>query len=132
MKKTYRGSCHCKRVAFAADIDLTQGTSKCNCTFCWKNRNWGAQLMPEDFRLEKGADDLSGGDRGGFCRFCGVRCFGVYSTDGWGEGFGGDRVSVSVSVLDDLPVEELLEAPVRHLDGLRDDWFTIPKETRHL
>jgi hypothetical protein len=51
MTKTYHGSCHCKRVTFEADLDLSKGTGKCNCTYCWKIRNWSALGKPDQLRV---------------------------------------------------------------------------------
>src|SRR5688572_23748367 len=58
MKQTYHGSCHCKAITYEVAIDISQGTGKCNCTYCWKMRNWSAQVQPGDFRLLTGAELL--------------------------------------------------------------------------
>ena len=46
MTKTFRGSCRCGNICFEADIDLSAGTSKYNCTYCWKLRwaGWASSL----------------------------------------------------------------------------------------
>jgi len=137
MKKTYQGSCHCKAVTFEADLDLAQGTGKCNCTFCWKKRLWsGGHLQAEDFRLLSGAEQLADYGRSGdwgeghhrFCMTCGVQTHGHGNI----EAMGGAYISVSVAALDDLPVEDLVAAPVNCMDGLHDNWWNKPAETRHL
>lgn len=136
MKRTYHGSCHCKAISYEVDIDISLGTGKCNCTYCWKMRNWSAQVKPGDFRLLTGVELLGdyakSGDWGeGHHRFC-SRC-GV-NTHGHGriEAIGGEYVGVQLSTLDDLPLDELIAAPVHCADGLRDNWMNRPDETRHL
>lgn len=131
--KTYQGSCHCGRVRFSADIDLSAGTGKCNCTFCTKVRSWSAIIKPEAFRLLSGEDALKNasqheGVRNLFCGHCGVRPFG----QGDIPEIGGAYVSISLGSLDDVTPEELLAAPVRYFDGRHDNWMEEPKETRHL
>ena len=58
-KKTYHGSCHCGAVAFEAKIDFDKGTTRCNCSICTKSRFWFAIIQDEDFKVEKGEDQLS-------------------------------------------------------------------------
>jgi hypothetical protein len=133
--QTYHGSCHCKAVTFEAELDLSAGTGKCNCSYCAKVRNWSIGIKPAAFRLTSGKDQV--GEYGFreastnhhvFCTRCGVRLY----TYGHVAEIGGDYVSVMLSVLDDLPPEALAAAPVRYMNGRDDDWFHEPAATAHL
>jgi hypothetical protein len=131
--KTYHGSCHCKKVQFEAGIDLSTGTGKCNCTNCWKKRFWSARAKVDDFKPIAGADQLSGAKPGeiggGFCTSCGVFCYAYVAKSDWNpEAY----VEISVASLDVLDPAELVAAPVTYYDGLHDNWWNPPAETRHL
>jgi hypothetical protein len=134
MLKTYKGGCHCGAVKFEADIDLAQGTNKCNCSICTKTRNWNVIIKPAAFRLISGENDLSNyqfGTKAGhhlFCKHCGVRSF----ERGYIEQIGGDYISIKVVSLDDVDPKELIEAPVKYANGRDNSWWTPPAETRHL
>jgi hypothetical protein len=133
MKKTYKGSCHCGRVRFEADLDLAAaGTFRCNCSICFKTRAWLAPAPAADFRLLAGEADLRDYQFNRkiihhyFCTNCGVRVFS--------RGIGPDRqpaVAVRVTSLDDAAPEELLAAPIAYFD-MRHDRGEPPPETRHL
>lgn len=132
--KTYRGSCHCGRVRFEVDLDLRAGTGKCNCSFCWKARNWSAIVKPEALRTSAEPDALGSYSFGThsnhhhFCKHCGIRTFST----GYIEQIGGAFASVFLSVLDDLDPAELVTAPVRYSNGRDNDWMHEPPERRHL
>jgi hypothetical protein len=134
-KNTYRGSCHCGRIKFEVDLDVAAGTSKCNCTSCWKKRLWSARARIEDFRPLGGEEELSGYKAGsstghrGFCKHCGVIPYNWVDAAPWNDGA---YVSINVAALDDLDPADLVAAPVQYCDGRANNWWNEPAEKRHL
>jgi hypothetical protein len=135
MMKTYTGGCHCGAVRFEADLDISAGTGKCNCTVCAKMRLWAVDATPATFRLIAGQDDMTD-YRGNnpvahhlFCRHCGVRPFERVDTPNM---TGGVYYNINVACLDGVDIDELMAAPVTYYDGLHDNWGQAPAETRHL
>ncbi|NMO14026.1 GFA family protein [Pyxidicoccus fallax] len=133
MKKTYRGSCHCGAVRFETDIDLSEGTWKCNCTICTKARLWHSVVKPEEFRLLAGESELSEYQfhtralHHLFCKHCGVHVFG------WGEAPEiGRFYTPKLNCLDDVDLNALVHAPVFFVDGRNDNFKAPPAEVRHL
>ena len=133
MKKAYKGSCHCGAVRFEADIDLAQGTFKCNCSICFKTRAWLAGIPAADFRLVSGESQLVDYQFGRkslhhpFCRTCGVRAFSRGS-----DPKGNPMYAVRVNCLDGVDPKELVDAPVKYFNMAHDDFKSPPAETRHL
>jgi hypothetical protein len=87
-------------------------------------------------RLLSGQDVLAdygkSGDWGeGHHRFC-SKCGIATHSHGRIEAMGGEFLTVHLAALDDLPVTQLIAAPVTYMDGLHDDWQHLPAETRHL
>jgi len=132
--KTYHGSYHCGAVRFEADIDLSQGTMRCNCSICTKVRFWPAIVKPGSFSLLAGEAELTKyqfltkmTDQHLFCKHCGVRSFGIGRSPRWGEFY-----AVNLTCLDDVTPEELANAPITYLDRKNDNCETAPEEVRHL
>ncbi|SDA79292.1 GFA family protein [Sinorhizobium sp. NFACC03] len=135
MLKTYRGSCHCGAVRIEADMDISAGTGKCNCTICVKMRLWSVVVKPEAFRLIAGEEALT--DYRGrnlvahhfFCSQCGVRPFErIDAPNMTNETY----YNINVACLDGVDIDELVSAPVTYCDGLNNNWGSMPAEVRHL
>lgn len=129
----YQGSCHCGRVRFEVTTDLSAGTTKCNCTSCWKRRWWGAAVKPNQFRLIAGEAELvkwaPARGPGGYCKHCGVAPFRSVDAAEWNDG---EYISINVACLDGLDPATLAALPVTYLDGLHDTWAPLEGETRYL
>ena len=133
MLQTHRGSCHCGAVRFEADLDLAQGTFRCNCSICRRTRFWAAVAKADAFRLIAGEGELTKYTFGGhknhhfFCRRCGVRPFGVGNDTPVGRMYG-----VNVGCLEGLSEEQLSQLKITYIDGLNDGWPNPPEHSRHL
>ncbi len=140
MKKTYHGSCTCGAIRFACDLDLSAGTTRCNCSFCKKARFWMAFAKGDAFRLIDGAEWLADFQRTPmsrstpflhlhFCRRCGIRPF---SAAGASPELGEAFHAINLACLDDATDEELAAAPVHYVDGRQDNFQSAPAECRYL
>lgn len=134
MIRTHQGSCHCGAVRYEAELDLSSGTGRCNCSICRKLRFWGARTKPESFRLLSGEDALVDYQFGTdsthnlFCRHCGTHSF----HHGYVEQIGGAFVAVNVTCLDDVSDEDWAAAPVKFSDGRDNNWWNQPAVTSYL
>jgi hypothetical protein len=135
MKRLHKGSCHCGDVRFECELDLADGTSKCNCSICTKSRFWKAIVPADKFRLLQGGDRLadyqfaSRNIHHQFCKTCGVKPFGRGNFEPIGAFY-----AVNVMCLDDVSDTELSEAPVAVEDGRNNRWGpgSEPAITSHL
>ena len=133
MLKTYHGACHCGAVQFEADIDLAQGTYRCNCSICRMTRFWPAVVKADAFRLLAGESELTRylfntrKNHHFFCKHCGVRAFGIGNETPMGKVYG-----VNVMCLADATDEELAGASITYVDGRNDNWQNAPDVFSHL
>jgi hypothetical protein len=120
--KTYRGGCHCGAVRFEAELDLTAGATRCNCSICTKIAQASSHVAPEAFRLLSDPAAMSMYEWGGkiarryFCKTCGVHAF----ARGHLAELGGDYVSVNYNCLDEVDPATL---KIGYWDGRHNNWY---------
>lgn len=137
--KHYTGSCHCGAVRYEADIDLSKGTNRCNCSICTKARAWFLFVKADLLRLTSGAEALADYQwtppgrphpslHYRFCRTCGIRVF----AQGELESLGGPFYAVAVASLDDVDPDELAAAPINYVDGRNGRYDQAPADIRSM
>ena len=113
MKKTYHGTCHCGAMRFECELDLAQGTSKCNCSICTKKGLHFTFLDPKSFQLRAGDENLreylfnKHAIRHQLCIDCGVDVFARGTKPD-----GSDVVALNVACIDGIDLSKLRMTPV--------------------
>ena len=110
----YQGSCHCGRVAFEVEGEVT-GVMDCNCSICARKGSLLWFVPRERLRLltpEENASTYTFNKhaiRHRFCARCGIHPYGE-STDPAGKAM----AAINVRCLEDVDFSAL---PVTHFDG---------------
>ena len=104
---TYAGGCHCGRVRYEVDADLSRVMS-CNCSICRKRGLLLAFAPPASFRLRTGSEALTDYQFNRnvihhlFCSSCGTASF----ARGVGQD-GSEMIAINARCLDDVDLEGL-------------------------
>ena len=82
MLQTYDGGCHCGRVRFRIEVDLSESViGECDCSICTKKGILHLPVHRDRLQVLSGAGDLStytfgtGTAKHTFCRHCGIHAF---------------------------------------------------------
>ncbi len=110
--KTMQGGCHCGKVRFKVTADLDRVTF-CNCSMCAKKGFLHLIVLPEQFELLSGKDDLTtytfntGVAKHTFCATCGIHAFYVPRSDP-------GKIDVNVRCIDGIDLSAL---SIKTFDG---------------
>jgi hypothetical protein len=110
----HKGSCHCGKIAFEVEGDLT-GVISCNCSICQRKGALLWALPKPQLRLAAQAEDLGRytfyrhvlAHR--FCKTCGIHTHGEDIAD-----TGEASVYINIRCLEGV---DLAAVPVQHFDG---------------
>ena len=108
---SFRGSCHCGRLAYTVDEDLPTRAMACNCSICRRKGALHHFTTPDKFSFSGSEQDVAGYEwnkrviRHEFCRTCGCAPFAH------GTGPNGPQVEINLRCapgidLDSLQIEK--------------------------
>ncbi len=109
--ETKKGGCHCGKVRYEVEIDLTAPAIECNCSYCEKQGLILSFVPGEKLTITEGKEYLTeyhfntGKIAHQFCKFCGVQCFGQAPMPT------GPGAAVNVRTLDGVDLAVLTRTP---------------------
>jgi hypothetical protein len=113
--KKHTGGCHCGKVRYAAEVDLSAPVLECNCSMCGRTGTLLSFIPASKFTLLSGEDSLTDYQFNKknihhlFCKVCGTKSF----ARGTGRD-GAANVAINARCLDDVDVSTLT---VKKYDG---------------
>lgn len=108
------GSCHCGKVKFEVDLDLSNGVT-CNCSICLRKGTVLAFVPEAQFKLLAGADYLTDYQfnkksiHHTFCKVCGVTAFASGKMPD-----GTPMKAVNLRCIEDIDLDKV---KIQHFDG---------------
>lgn len=111
----HQGSCHCGRVRYEVNLDLSQPVVACNCSMCGRSGTLLAFVPASEFTLLSGDDALQDYQFNTkvihhlFCTSCGIKPFARGQMPD-----GSPTAAINVRCLDDVDLESLT---VQTFDG---------------
>ena len=105
---TFRGSCHCGKIAYTVDEDPPAMAMECNCSICRRKGSLHHFTTPDKFRLEGSRDDIQVYTfnrhviRHQFCTTCGCAPF----AEGTGPG-GQPMVEINLRCAEGIDLDSL-------------------------
>ena len=113
----FQGGCHCQKVQFEVELDLSQPAYECNCSHC-AVKGMIMQFIPEEqFTLTSGADDLTEYRFNKetiahqFCSTCGVQPFAHASGPD-----GIPMVAINMRTITDIDLDTVTRNPFNGKD----------------
>jgi hypothetical protein len=115
--ETKTGGCHCGKVRYEVNIDLTKPAIECNCSHC-QIKGLLLEFVPEsDFKQLSGENDMTeyrfntNKIQHLFCATCGVEAFGKGEDDK-----GNKTVAINVRTIDDIDLSTITRMPYNGKD----------------
>lgn len=104
---SFRGSCHCGKLAYSVDEDPPASAMECNCSICRRKAALHHFTTPDRFRREADEADIqvytfnTHNIRHMFCRSCGAAPFAE------GQGPNGPMVEINLRCAEGIDLEAL-------------------------
>jgi len=112
---SHRGGCHCGKVRFTVELDLSEPVIACNCSMCGRAGTLLSFANADRFQLESGQDALTLYQFNKcvidhlFCSHCGIKSFARGR-----QADGSPMAAINVRCLDGVDLDAL---KVHHFDG---------------